>query len=225
MKKATANTKINRAFRVLLILLIVALAFSGCRQKAALEKGFGYTFTPNSAMLAVRSDTDIFPINDVTLDLYYGTYDIDYCEKYNADPEHFYGVTTFQDAPILFGLYICDASFYTHLLKTKEFSDFRAIDNFVFVRELSSEEAFSKEYGFTMSYWKDVFSGQGITYNHCEKITIPAELFTGDCGTLHIQLVSFHAPTKPDGSYYASHLGDIALEYQVIDKNTIRITS
>lgn len=220
MKKTIANTKASRAFRVLLILLIVALAFSGCRQEAALEKGFGYTFTPTSAMLAIRSDTDIFPKDDVAFDLYYGTYNAERAKKYNQDPRGSYATKAFADAKLIFALYICDAD----AQKLTDCADYKGIDNYYFVREIFEEEALSEEYSFAMSYWKDVILGEGITYNHCEEITIPAELFTKDYGSLCIYLIAFHEPMYEGDNYHLTTGFGIDFSYQVIDGNTVKIS-
>ena len=63
-----------------------------------------------------------------------------------------------------FGLYICKADYSLDVVNDMEISDYKMIDNHCFLKEISEEEAFSDEYGFTMSYRK------GITYNHSEKL-------------------------------------------------------
>ncbi|MBQ3000415.1 MAG: lipoprotein [Oscillospiraceae bacterium] len=220
MKSSIVNKRQSRAFRVLLILLIFALGLSGCGQKAALEKGFGYTFTPNSAMLAIRSDTDIFQKDDVTFDLYYGTYNAESAKKYNQDPRGAYAASAFADSKLIFALYICDAD----VQKITECADYKEIDNHYFVREMSEEEALSEEYSFTMSYWKDVIFGEGITYNHSEEITIPAELFTEDSGRLSICLAAFHEPVNDGDNYHPTITYRIDFSYRVIDGTTVKIS-
>ena len=152
MKKLTGTSK-KRVFRVLLLLLILAMTVSGCGKKAAFEKGFGYTFTPRQIMFGIRSDTETFAIDDVTFDLYFGTYDIDYCEEYKVDPRYLYALRDYIDERLIFALYISDPEEDVF----RENTDYKTIDNYYFVREISEEEALSEEYGFTMSYWKDLF--------------------------------------------------------------------
>ena len=72
MKKIFTDKPTRRVFRTLLILLMVSLFTTGCGQKSEFEKGFDYTFTPDSMMFGIKSDTDTFSKNDVTFDLYYG---------------------------------------------------------------------------------------------------------------------------------------------------------
>ena len=219
MKSSIVNKQQSRTFRVLLILLIVALAFSGCRQKAALEKGFGYVHTRNSSMLGVRSNTDVFAKDDVTLELCYGTYDINYCEKNGVDPKLFYRRTHLTNSKIIFGLYISDPERSLPIVNDMEISDYRAIDNHYFVKEISEDEAFSKEYGLTTSRWS------GIAYNHREEITIPLEFLGEKTGSFNIKLIAFLESTDEGGGYYTTVVSHQEFRYQTLDENTIRITS
>lgn len=215
MEKSFANKPTKRVFRLLLILLMVSLFATGCAQKSEFEKGFDYTFTPNSIMFGVKSDTDTFSINDVTFDLYYGVHDIGYAEKYNTNPKSGYRKEGYET--IFFGLYICEADCSLDVVNDMEISDYKAIDNHYFVKEISEEEAFSDEYGFTMSYWK------GTTYNHSEKITIPPELFANEAGSFVVKLIAFHEPMNDGDNYYTSMVRGIELDYQTVDENTIKI--
>lgn len=122
MKKQFTNKPTRRVFRVLLILLTVSLFTAGCGQKSAFEKGFDYTFTPNSIMFGVKSDTDTFSKNDVTFNLYYGVHDIGYTEKYNIDPKSLYQKEGYET--IFFGLYICEADYSFDVVNDMEISDY-----------------------------------------------------------------------------------------------------
>lgn len=215
MKKSFANKPTKRVFRVLLILLMVSMFTTGCGQKSEFEKGFDYTFTPNSIMFGVKSDTDTFSINDVTFDLYYGVHDIGYAKKYNTDPKSGYRKEGYET--IIFGLYICEADCSLDVVNDMEISDYKTIDNHYFVKDIFEEEAFSDEYGFTMSYWK------GITYNHSEKITIPPEIFANEAGSFVVKLIAFHEPMNDGDNYYTSTVRGIELDYQIVDEDTIKI--
>lgn len=202
-------------FRVLLILLIVTLSITSCGQKSGFEKGFDYTFTPSDIMFGAKSDTDTFPKNDVTFDLYYGVHDIGHDEKYNTDPK--IGYQKEGDETVFFGLYICEKKHSLDVMNDMEISDYKMIEDHYFVKEISEEEAFSEEYGLNMSYWK------GIIYNHSEKITIPTEFFEEETGSFAIKLIAFHEPRNEGDNYYTSKAYHIEFDYQVVDKNTIRI--
>ena len=86
----TISRRVNRVVRVLLIFLLTLYASAGCfRQEAKYEEGTFRRFSSfrTSMMLALQSDKDTFPIDDVTVDLLYGLYDIDIVEdEYNGNP-------------------------------------------------------------------------------------------------------------------------------------------
>lgn len=215
MQKSFSDKPVRRIFRIFCILLPVSLFLTGCGQKSEFEKGFGYTLTPNSIMLGVRSDTDTFPWNDVSFQLYYGVHDIGYETKHNSDPKK--GYQKEGDETVFFGLYICETEHRLDIANDTEISDYKMIGNYNFVKKIPEEEAFSEEYGFTMSYRK------GITYNHSEKITVPAEFFTTETGSFVIKLIAFREPTMKGGKYEVSTAGDLEITYRVVDENTIKL--
>ncbi len=215
MPKPVTNKPSRQVFGVLFLLLAVSLFTTGCGQKSKFEKGFGYTPTPESIMFGVRSDTDTFFKNDVSFDLYYGVHDIGYDDKYNSDPKKSYQKDGYET--IFFGLYICKTAYRFDVRNDTEISDYQVIDNHYFIKEISEEEAFSEEYGFRMSYWR------GITYNHSEKITVPAEVFAEDTGRFVIQLIAFHKPITEGGNYYVSTVGNFGIDYHTMDENTIKL--
>ena len=116
-----------------------------------------------------------------------------------------------------FGLYICKSDYSLDVVNDMEISDYKMIDNHCFLNEISEEEAFSDEYGFTMSYRK------GITYNHSEKITIPSDFFVNKTGSFVVKLIAFHKPMNDGDKYYTSAARGIEFDYQVVDENTIKI--
>ncbi len=199
---------------LLVIVLILVVSMTGCGNKANLEKGFAYTFTPDEIMFGVRSDTDTFDNGSVSFDVYYGVHDIGKDEKYDNDPKLTY--TKEGHETIFFGLYICNGEYALDVVNDMEIPDYKMIDNYYFVKEISEEEAFSGDYGFTMSYLK------GITYNHSEEITIPAEFFAGETGSIAVKLIAFHEPVEEGGNYYTSTASHIKLRYEKIDDNTIK---
>ena len=83
MMKAITR-RVNRVVRVLLILLIMAFSSVGCMRKEAKFEA-GYEALPGARAgdlyLMAQSDKDTFSIDNVTLDLLYGLYDIEEVEK------------------------------------------------------------------------------------------------------------------------------------------------
>lgn len=206
--------KVGVLFKVVIILLISTLVVMGCEKKK-LEVGFGYTFTPDEIMFGMRSDTDTFFKDDVTFDIYYGVHDIGHDKKHNTDPKSRYRKEG--NETIFFGLYICSEAHCLDIMNDMEVSDYKEIDAYYFVKEISEEEAFTEEYGFRMSYWK------GITYNHNEEITIPAEFFVEQKGSFVVKLIAFHEPVVEGDNYYVSTARHIEFDYEAIGENTIKI--
>ena len=202
-------------FSVILALLAVSLLFTSCNQKSRYEKGFGYTFTPHSIMLGVRADTDTFDKNDLTLDIYYGVHDVGYDEKYGNDPRTGYRKEGYET--LLFGLYLCDGEHILDIVNDMEIPDYKSIDKHYFIREISEEDAFSGAYGLEMSYLK------GITYNHSESVSIPAELLDKSAGSFAVKLIAFCEPVSEGESYYTSTVGFIEFDYEAIDADSVRV--
>ena len=201
---------------VLMTMLAAIMLLPGCERRSGFETGFGY----NSHMgymlpMGVRSDTDTFSKDDLTLELYFGTYDSDYVEKNGSDPRTFYDREG--DEFAFFGLYICDWEHRLDLVGFSEIPDHTAVEDHLLIREIPAEDAFSEEYGFTMGRLR------GIEYNHHETVTVPPEFLQGDRGSFVLKLVAFvdHGGEGPD---YISARHYIEIDYQMIDQNTIKIS-
>lgn len=202
--------------RVLLILILVVPSTTSCGQNdKKYEKGFDYTLNPEAIMIGVQSNIDVFNIDDVSFDIYYGVHDINYNEKHDNEPKSSY--LKEGNETVFFGVYICSSTNSLDVVNDVEISDYEVIDNYYFVKKISEEEAFSNEYGFEIDYLK------GIVYNHSEKIVIPAEFFTEDTGSFVIKIVAFFEPTNDSENYYVSMTQQIKLQYQIVDKNTVKI--
>lgn len=208
------NNKKN--FKDLLIwLTMFCLLLVGCSSNVKYENGFEYTNTPNMIMFGSRSDTDLFDKSSVTFDIYFGLYDVGYCEKYGTDPKMFYQKEG--DETIFFGLYICDSNYSLSIVNDIEISDYKMIEKHYFVKEISQEDAFSEEYGFFADYRK------GITYNHSEEITIPIEFFENETGSFAVKLIAFHKPIDGSESYYVTTVHYVEFEYTTINEDMIKV--
>lgn len=204
-------------YRVVLLLLILSMALSatGCgwnSDKYKFEIGhFDYTFTPDSIMMGAKSKTDTFAKDAVSVELYYGVHNIGYDERYGTDPKSRYTLSAFPDEKILFALYVCDTEFSLDVVNSMNFEDYKNIDNYYFVKEIFEDEAFSEEYGFNMTYL------QGVTYNHHETITIPAELLNKEKGSFSIKILAFQGPLSDSGIYHTTNGSHIELDYEIVD--------
>ncbi len=201
--------------RVILLLLIFSLLGTSCRQKAKFERGFGYTFAPQSIMMGVRSNTDIFEKDSLSLDISYGLHDIGYDKKYNYNPKSGYTLTGYNN--VFFGVYICDYDNALDLVNGIEISDYQNVEKYSFVKYISEDEAFTGKYGYTMNYWK------GITYDHSESINIPSDFLTDTSGKFAIKVVAFNEPIEDGGKYIVSDANHLTIGYKAENDKTIKI--
>ena len=159
---------------VLLTLLTLLSTLTGCLyfgySSGNSSIGFEFAQTLNAK---VKSNKRVFSKDDVTLDLFIGVFDKNETYYFTEDLPETYVLTiyvsNFKEIPFNFReeVYI---------------SDFSDVDNAIFIREISYEEAFSEEYGYTVTMRK-------IEYNHSEKITIPKQLFSPECDNVYIHLI------------------------------------
>ena len=203
---------IAKAFKhicsITLILLILSLVLTGCSKGYSV--GFGSQHSYEAIEFAVKSDTKIFPINDVTFELYFSLFNIkDYDGARNS-----YTSSEESHRPIIFCLYVCDEKAETPIWG--DHLDSLDIEGHYLLRAFSEDEAFTEEYAMTWHWYRD-------TYNHHEKVTIPPEVFVEDAGTFEIWILSFHEPVEEGEDYYCTRMNNIEFDYEVIDSETVII--
>lgn len=206
---------IKRHMKIILIFLlmigaIIATIITCIVFHPTYKKGsFWYTLTPSMIMQGVKSSTDTFPIEDVTLDLYYGLYCLDYDE-----PESYHRSS--EEETVFFGIYAGGKGEELSISCDMDIEDYTAINNHILIKELSSEEAFTEEYGYTMDYL-------GIDYNHHEQIAIPSDVFTEDSGKFYIKICSFNPTGETKTSVKSALVSVLEIRYEKLDEETIKI--
>ena len=209
--------------KIVAIILMTVLYVTGCgfqeENKFYQAGDFGYTLTPTEIMVGVKSQTNIFEIDNVSIDLYYGLFDSGYMEKYNQDMRNGYTKSVLSDKPILFSLYICAGDYELSILNDQTYEEYSEIENHYYLRSLSEKEAFSDEYGYTID------RKNGVTYNHCEKIVIPSQFFNKDKGEVVVKIVAFQGPLEAGKEYYTTIVGFVTLDYELTDDGQVKITS
>ena len=201
--------------RVVLLLLIAVQMVTGCDQENSYQCGdWTYTLTPHTIMMGIKSDTDTFMRNAVRFDLYYGVYDILYHNEYKLDPKTGYLREGCED--VFFSLYISNKKDPYQLYNDMRVQNHTEMEGYQHLFDLTSEDAFSEQYGFSMDY-------SGISYRHREELCIPEDFFSEVSGTIIVQLVAFAIPV--DGSDYCiTHTDAITLNYQTVEINSIKIS-
>ena len=174
---------VKKSVGVILILLTLLSTLTGCLDigYASGDYSIGFEFA-KMLNAKVRSEKSAFSNDDVTLDLYIGVYDKN--ETYHL----------VDDLPETYVLTIYVSNFNVMPFTFHEdvyIRDFTDVDNAVFIREISYKEAFSEEYGYTVSMGK-------IQYNHSERITIPKELFSPEYDAVYIHIVELYCYKDED---------------------------
>ena len=207
--------KINRKrmgiFRVLLILLIMVLTATGCAgYKQGFESGF---FSYNYPIeIGIKSKTDTFSIDDVTFDLYYSLY---YEENYQELSSYYRG-EKFSGEELFFALYICDVEHLYDYKNEMTITDYKSLNNFYFIKEISEEDALSKNYGYKVNFWRKK------EFAHKEEFTIPKEIFTKINGRIAIDIKSIIKTVDVSMSYYLIESYSRIIWYERLDDNTIK---
>ncbi len=211
--KSTRTAALRCIYKVVIILLIITLSLTGC-QGAKYENGtFGYLYwIKNCIMLGVRSNTNTFSINDVKLDFYCGIYNID--DGPEKEKSNYYAMN--RENPF-FVIYISEQTVAYRFKTHTSVEDYKNIEDYYLVREISEKEAFSNEYGYKMTF---LF---GIQYNHKEEILIPSRFFTKQKGYFYINVVTFLQPTSTEQNYLVTEINNIELYYEKIDSQIIEI--
>ena len=218
MRKSFAGSTITRNLVAVIVLLTIVFLLVGCGKKESFSMGFGHGVVSTSVKLGVRSNTDVFDVDEVYFDFYYGIFDADRY-KNGENPKEYYTVTDRENPKIVLALYVCEYEYNGNIISHNEFEDYKEIDNQYLLKEISDEEAFSEEYSYRMSTFR------GVIYNHHgENLKLPKELFTKDYGMLQLLFISFEKPSAEGGLYLKGRGVTHALHYEKIDEDTVKIS-
>ena len=204
--------------RAVLILLLCSVLLGGCHQKQQFEFGdFSYKHRYEPVMMGLKSSTDTFPIDDVSLDFYFGLFPV-----HDRTPKNYYAKSHIENGngEVFFAVYI-NANADDSIVPEATYQDYSKLENYYFLKEISEEDAFSEAYSFSMDFWS------GVTYQHHESITIPKAVFsegmmTEKRGEFEIVMIAWQ-PIKEDGTYYLSYRREMRVLYSVSDQGNIKL--
>lgn len=160
--------KLMITITALILLSTNLFMLSGCQKPVeGLEIGFTYRddrVSENGIFLAVKSEKTTFDIDDVTIDLYYGTQastlPFETNERY--DP-------------------VCVAVYYLLRAGGQEtlFDDYKNSGKYQLIKEIAIEDFYCLDYAVTSEHIKSFgeFSRRRYTYTYSEKFTLPNEYF------------------------------------------------
>ena len=138
----------------------------------SIEGGFSGSSAAMSNLIfcAYKSDTNIFDIDNVTLDFYFGY------AFYNRGVDYFLQTESYPTFKLGFDTENHDI---------------------IFVEEIN-ENLVSEKYGCNLIFSEDNHRIIGIEYNHSETLTIPKELFTQESGIIYFQIYAANQAKNED---------------------------
>ena len=163
------------------------------------------------------SNTNTFPIDDVTFNVAYATH----TASNSQNPKAMYGKGELE---MYFALYICPEEITMEQptkLERNSFTteeDFNTIENYTMVAGLNDQEAFAEEYAVRLT--SGIIS-RGKIFNHIESVTIPTQYFDKENGSFNMKFVCFQK--RSDGEFRVSTFKIIVFKYIKIDENNIKI--
>ena len=175
---------------------------------------------PKTVNALIKSDTNEFDINDVTFDFYYGLYRLDDQTMEEAKKRYSYHDKRLQHSESCFAIYFSKTGMNIFEMGDDyRILDFENVDGQLY-KFITCEEAFETDYGFTTYGYTKV-----INYNHCEKLTIPAEFFVTPNNRIIIYIFRFYHDLDKDAYYLERYLAgestDIELKYKLNDGKII----
>ena len=188
----------------LVITLYMLFSLTACSadidgRHKGLSIGFNYTGPRYyGIMSAVRSDKQVFDIDNVTLDLYFGWFGPDLSEIENGNYFH-----------IAFYITTSDTG---HWIDPQQ--DYHNVENQYFITEVLEFD--------TKVFAASQTRRTGKIFNYSEKITIPKEAFKNQVGVLELytQIIEL---SNENNLYYFDYKssGTVKIAYTFIDDNTV----
>jgi hypothetical protein len=190
---------------ICLCVIVILFTMSACGENQSLKIGFAYDNQPPDIMCAVKNDKNVFDMDDITLDFYYG-------------PSHEiakYGDENYER--IAFAVYFCNAKYrrgFENINTT--FTDFYNIKGHYFKKQISVEDFNSNNYAVSVK----LFSGKNFNYH--EEFTVPKEVIELSKGYFCIVIMEIYYSHK-DAAYCSGSSGNLIIQYEVIDKQNVRL--
>ncbi len=204
----SVTNRINKIYKVLLILLIISLSFTGCvwndttdsNTSEGLESGFKYSSVgcDDSSIFhcGYKTDKTEFDLDHVTVDLYYGG------EFYND-----YGT-------LCVGFNIPSFDIFVAVWNEEN----RNYDKKYLLKHVE-ENFISEKYNCKVLYTKCLFGETAeIVFNHYETINIPKEAFSNENGAIAIMIFG----TYTDKGYQKEeNITGTIFYYKVVDGKVV----
>jgi len=194
------------------------------------EAGFEARQYIGGVQLAYKSAYSMFDLNSVALDFYYG---IGRADVRWAD------YSDYEDVCV--ALYFYDGRYYDTSESCKLVGNYKEIDGYFFIKELSFSEITSGGYVYTISpnvyhypaksvgndlievEYSTAHATGFVEFNHSETIVVPAKVFEREKGAFvfQISIVQF---SKSTNNYRLVDRRPIVIGYEYVDDQTIQLS-
>ena len=210
----------RKKYILVLTAIILCLIFSltGCGKKTYQAGTFFSIYSGFAPMIGIKADTDKFTMDNVTFDFYCGLYDINNNESLKS--QHGLGAGYLNLVFVIYARRAESANF----LSAEDIDDYRNIDGWYYIKEISEEEASAEKYGYTSSrIRRKKGMNYSINYNGSEKITIPKDVFDTKNNSFEIRLVGYIIDNDNNILRTARYDGYIDLNYEFLSNDEIKI--
>lgn len=184
------------------LIFMLFLGLTACNK--GLSYGFEYTIRLNDILFAVKSEKTEFKLDDITLDFYFGGSDI--------------GAMVINDFErVCYTVSFCNSKYLKEVESFTSFHvDYKNINGFYFLRDISEEEYASGDYDVEINY-------MGKKFNHSERLTVPSEVIELSTGNFCLAVMEVYYSKKDDG-YYIGCLEYGGVKYLKIDEQTVQLS-
>ena len=222
----------KKIIALILVLLLLTLSLTSCFSGKYLRGDTMYNLNwldGQSIYAKLEADHFVFDRNDVTFDFSYGLYELGNMTLEQAK-KGYCSVPSKEE--IENGALYSESDFAIYINNSEELvfeteDDGSLIDaknkvNAKLWKYISYDDAFSTNYGYTSVRLE-------VIYNHCEKITIPAEFFTPENDQVYIHIVrmirtsegNVYPSSDYSGTYYSIFYNKYAISYLLVGDTVV----
>jgi hypothetical protein len=221
--KKKALTAVAVAITVITALMILTGCPATDKQQDGFAVGFGQPHRTSSAIIvAAQSDKSVFAIDEVTLNFYFGGYAVVNINSL----DDWYGGHQNEEDMLPIAVYFVDGDVYpswrSGTSEYPRFDDFRKVEGYHFVKEISIDKFMGGYLVINESMTKRSFS-------HSEMLTVPQDIFrifnyAKDSGSFYFfvgQVVYDFKAHKQ--TFHAGSDSSVEIGYQFLNDTTVRL--
>ena len=211
------NVMKSLMFRIIAVIVLLMTLLSACEDSYVINIGHGahrIGLIPEIS-IGIRSKTDEFDMDDVTLEFSWGNKDGIGEGECIFIPRGEKEVLPEECPVVCVAVYFCNYDYVDRLNSIHHYGDYKEIEDVYFVKDFTVKE-FNEECKTDYSYW-------GRTkYDHTETLTIPQEVFENAKGVISFFVTEImYIPSE--NAYMIDSGCGILFEYEFLKDGKVRI--